>query len=477
VRSRPFTLTRPALFRERELQAIEQTALRLLEETGIEISHLGLEARARSRGFEFREGRVRLPRKQVAAFLEETRQGKPRRRRATVSPPSGPVRLGLSGSCYPQSVYDPETEQVVPFTSARLIEAAKLVAGLRARGVSPVIPGYPVDVPAALQPLLQYRIAVEHLPGATGPVDPKHRESLPYVMEMAEAMGQPIRHLPVYVFSPLRLAGESLTAVMEHESQLEGTHISAMPAAGCTAPARPAEGFALAAAEVIGAALILRRCLSLEVGWSISLFPFDLRGMAMSFGSPESLLFQAASSEVEAYFRGDQWWPGIGNIHTLAKEPGPQAAAEKMSVMMAGALWGARHFAGAGALSLDEVFSPVQLLVDVEIKDHVERLVNGLDTGLEAAACVRDVREGIAQGFVGLERTLDRYRELYWHPRLFERRFLAPWQAAASPLLVQPAREMIRELTAQHDHQPPADALTALDRIYRRAERELAGGR
>ena len=474
---RTLQLKRPALFRERELRLIEQSALRILDEVGIEISHPELAERAHSRGFRFCGDRVRLPNQQVSAFIEETRRDGRSHRAYRLPPGTEPVRLSLGISGYPQHVHDPETDQVVPFTSARLVEAAKLVAMLRDRGVSPAVPGCPVDVPPPLQPLLQYRIAVENLPGGVGPVDAKHVESLPYIMEMAEAVGHPIRSLPVYVFSPLRLGGESLTAVMAFETRLASVVVGAMPAAGCTAPVRPAEAFALAAAEVIGSALILRECLPVEVGWGISLYPFDLRGMAMSFGSPESLLFQAASSEVDAYFRGTDWWPAVGNIHTLAKEPGPQAAAEKMSVMLAGALWGGRHFDSAGSLSLDELFSPVQLLVDTEVKDHVERLIRGLDTGCDVEACLKDVGDSFEQGFVGLERTLDRYQELYWHPRLFERRFLGPWEVAGRPSLARQARQMIRDLTAQHNYKPPADAAAALEHIYRRAERELAGTR
>lgn len=475
MRIRPFTMTRPPLFQEQELQAIESIALRILAEVGIEIAHQGLETRARARGFAFDGGRVRLPRRQVSVFLQQTR-GERRHRRQLGPPPAGePVRLGLVISGYPQHLRDPGTDEVVPFTTARLIEATKLVAALGERGLALAVPGCPVDVPPLLQPLLQYRIAVEHLPGPPGPVDAKHVQTLPYMMEMAEATGHPVRGLPVYVFSPLRLGGESLTAVMEFESRLQRISVGGMPSAGCTAPLRPVEAFALAAAEVIGSALILRDCLSLEVGWAISAYPFDLRAMAIGFGSPESLLFQAASSEVDAYFHGTDWWPAVGNIHTLAKEPGPQAAAEKMSIMLAGALWGQRGFDSAGSLSLDELFSPVQLLVDLEIKDHVERLIAGLDTEADADACLGDLRDALALGFAGLDRTLARHRELYWRPHLFERSFLAPWQAAGSQSFRARAWQMIRALTAQHDYQPPAAMAEALERIYRRAETELAG--
>ena len=472
--ARELKLTRPAQFREAELQAIEETALRLLENVGIEVPHPGLAARAHRTGLRESDGRIRLTRREVTAFLNETRGNDTRPRRQPVRRRRG-AELELSISPYPQHVHDPETNQIVPLTAAKLTEATRLVAALAGRGLIPHVPGCPVDAPSPLQVILQYRIAAENLPGGGDPVDAKALESLPYVMEMAEVLGRPIRSLPVYVFSPLKLAGESLTAVMAYESRLDSIGVSSMPAAGCTAPLRPGEAFALASAEVIGSALILRECVKPPVHWSIGAHPFDLRGMAMSFGSPEALLFEMASCEVDAYFHGRPWWPAAGNIHTLAKLPGPQAAAEKASTMTVGTLLGATEFHCAGALSLDEVFSPIQLLADLEIRDHVQRLRGGLNTSCDAEGVLREVEAGVAQGFVGLDRTLDEYRDLYWHPRLFERRFLGPWRNASEPRFSEVAREMARELTAQYDYRPPEKIRSEIERIYRRAERELAG--
>ena len=194
----------------------------------------------------------------------------------------------------------------------------------------------------------------------------------------------------------------------------------------------------------------------------------------MSYGSPEALLFEMASCEVNAYFHGRPWRPAVGNIHTLAKLPGPQAATEKTSVMTLGAFWGATEFHCAGALSLDEIFSPIQFITDLEVKDHVQRLVRGLETGCDADAAVADVREGLKGGFMGTERTLDRYRDLYWHPRLFERRFLGPWRSVASPTFNQLAREMCRELVAGYDYEPPTEVRREIEHIWVRAEQELA---
>ena len=62
----------------------------------------------------------------------------------------------------------------------------------------------------------------------------------------------------------------------------------------------------------------------------------------------------------------------------MAKVPDCQSAAEKAAIMTAGAFLGARHFCCAGTLSLDEIFSPEQLLVDCEIRDWVQRGARGL---------------------------------------------------------------------------------------------------
>ncbi|MBC8458690.1 MAG: trimethylamine methyltransferase family protein [Deltaproteobacteria bacterium] len=151
-----------------------------------------------------------------------------------------------------------------------------------------------------------------------------------------------------------------------------------------------------------------------------------LHSMAMVLGSPEDFLLQFANSEINAYFHGTRWYPGIGGIHTNAKFPGVQACAEKSSLMTTGALLGERGFGSAGTLSLDEVFSAEQLIYDLEIKDHVQRLVEGIDGDCDPERCLQDVIEGVQQKtFAGLETTLQNYRHVYWHPRLFNRQFFS----------------------------------------------------
>jgi trimethylamine:corrinoid methyltransferase-like protein len=295
-------------------------------------------------------------------------------------------------------------------------------------------------------------------------------------MEMGEVLGHPLRSLPIYIFSPLTLGGESLRCVMELKDKLYSVSVGNMPSMGCTAPINVGDAYALSAAESIGATILLREILDVHVGWGIGLHPADLRTLMMVFGSPESLLIQLATSEVNAFFYGTKWYPAAGNVYTNATFPGAQACAERASVMTTGALLGARGFGAVGSLSLDDAFSAEQLIYDLEIRDHVQRLVRGLDGDCDPERCLKDVIDGIQQkSFVATDVTLSTYRQFYWHPRLFNRQSLASWQGRGEKTDRQRAHAMIRELLGQHEYELEPELRSELDRILARAKAKLLG--
>ena len=81
---------------------------------------------------------------------------------------------------------------------------------------------------------------------------------------------------------------------------------------------------------------------------------------------------------------------------------------------------------------------------------------------------------GLDRGFVGLDSTLDSYKELYWHPRLFERSFLPKWLGDGCPNIRQKARDMVSELIEKHDFRLEPDIQNEIDRIYAKAEADLS---
>jgi|GEM_PF-430659 len=476
----PVLVQRPALFSIGQLERMEEAAIRILEQVGIAVLDDTILKQLSSCGFPVKGNRVFIERELVREFLESERErssvgathASPLHRPRPIEVHSSQIELSVLG--YAQNVHDIETDKIVPFTTDRLIDATKLVDVLSSRGVLWSPPGCPVDVPPPLQPVVQYWVAAVYSRHGRHPVDPKSAETVPYIMEMAEILGHPMRSLPVYVFSPLSLSGESFKCVLKFKEKLSSVSVSDMPSVGCTVPINIGDAFALSAAEVIGSAILVREITGLPVRWSFRPCPIDLRSMAMVLGSPEDFLLQLASSEVNAYFHGTSWYPAAASVHTNAKLPGAQACAEKASLMTAGALLGARWFGYAGTLSLDEVFSPEQCLYDVEIKDHVQRIVQGIDGHCDPERCLRDVREALKErGFVALDTTLEEYRSVYWFPKLFERQFLAAWQGEGSVTIRERAHEMIRELLDKHDYELESELRSELDRILARARAEL----
>ena len=444
---KPLSLPRPRLLSAEHLAQIHEAAVRILAENGVRVHHEGALAACARAGLHVREGRVFPERREIEGFISDTK-ARPPRRPAGDEPPGGEIVLGVGQ--YATAVHDLDSDTLVPMTAERLIEAARFADAMTSRNLIAKAPGVPVDVAPDLQPVLQYRISAEHCRHGRTPPEVRSPQAMPYVMDIADALGEPMRGQPVYVVTPLTVGSDSFACALAGRDRLEAGWVSDMLSVGGTAPIRIADALALAVAEVVGAGIVAREATGLRVEWSIRACPLDMRTMVMSLGSPEELLFQWASEEVNAWCHGEEPGPPGGSLHTQAKLPGPQAAAERMSQLAVGALFGARSFGGAGRLSLDEVFSAEQVVIDCELRDHVQRLIAGIDAACDPAASVAEVAAGLADGFPTMESTARQYRDTYWLPSLFERR----------PL---------------HEYELEPELRRELARIYAGAEAALAG--
>jgi trimethylamine:corrinoid methyltransferase-like protein len=466
--STPLHLERPILLPADDAARVHDLAKRILAEVGLEVRHeIALEA-LRARGLTVRDGRVLFTPAVVDEHVDEMRRQL--RNRPRPSSITGQRQLTLSVSTYSLYVHDIETDQVVPYSTDRLIDMCKLVDSLADDGVWGAPPGIPMDVQPDLQPIAQYHIGALHARQGATPVDPTSAETVNHLLDMADVMGEPITSLPVYVPSPLRLGGESLDVVLACVDRLRHISVSSMPSAGATAPIHPFGALALAVAEVIGGMITVHILTQRPVSFSVGIFPFDLRAGAMIFGSPENMLFQMLCADLNRYY-GYRWHPAPNNIHVMSKLPDSQAAAEKAAIMAAGTLMGAHHFSCAGTLSLDEIFSPEQLLIDCEIRDWAQRAGSGIWLGEEAVDdWLSEIEQGVKQGFMQLDSTLDTYMRHVWYPRRFERGAIGRWLTAGRPRLRDRLHAEIRGRIADHDFELDADRRRELQRIYSSAQ-------
>lgn len=473
--------SRPELISAEKAARVHELARRILWEIGIEVRHDWALERLRALGFQVQGVRVRIEPQVVEEHVDEMRQrlrswfGKVEE---SAEQSHDTAQITLSVSSYSLYVHDIESNQVVPYTSDRLIEMCKFIDSLAKEGVMNAPPGIPADVHPDLQPIAQYRIAALYARQGASPVDPTSAKTVNYLLDMAEVMGRPIDSLPVYMPSPLRLGGESLDVVLACLDRLSHLSVSSMPSTGATAPIQPFGALALAAAEVIGGMVILRAVTDKPVTFGVGLFPFDLHTGAMVFGSPENVYYQMLCADFNRFYG---WPAGLvpNNIHVMAKMPDAQAAAEKAAIMALGAHLGARHFSGAGTLSLDEIFSPEQLLVDCEIRDWVQMAVRGLWLGEEAVdngeleAWLEEIRTGVERSFMTLDSTLDYHKQYVWYPSRFLRNAIGAWTAEGRPLLSGRLHEEVRRRIAAHEFELDADRQREIERIYQAAERKV----
>jgi len=467
----PFGVSRPQLFTEDQLRRIHEAAVTILIENGIRVNHAAAREAAARAGLRVAGDRVLLERSVINEFVAASMaEGKVQPWRP--APLSADIVLDVHR--YPQNVHVLATDEIAPFTTETLIEATKLVDTLAERGVRGYAPGIPADVPSDLEQLLQYKIAAQYCRDGKHHVEIRNARMLPYAMEMAEVLGNPVHGFDTYVVTPLRLNNEFLDVLMADGSGLTYVTVNDMTSVGATTPIRVPDALALAAAEVIGCAIILREITPLEIHWSVRVCPIDMHSMALSLGSPEEILFQLAGDEVNAFYHGYEPWPPGGNLHSQAKLPDAQAAAERMAQMTFGVLCGSRSFGGAGTLSLDEVFSAEQLMIDCEMRDHVARLIRGIDPECDPVAAAAEAALGVKEGFLGLDTTAMLARQVYWAPRLFERRALAGWERAGQPSLRRQAKDMAHEQLKRFNYELESELLRKIEAIYARAYSELA---
>ncbi len=471
--------TAPLRFSREELMSLDQAARVhelakcILQRIGLEIRHTETLERLQAEGFHVNDARVLFEPAVVEEYVDEMR-------RWIASQPAPPPtsddgRLTLSVSSYSLYVHDIKSDCVVPYTTDCLIEMCKLVDTLAADGVRGAPPGIPTDEHPDLQPIAQYYIAALYARQGATPVDPTSAETVNYLLDMAEVMGQPVHSLPVYMPSPLRLGGESLDVVLACVDRLSHIRVSSMPSTGATAPLHPFGALVLAAAELIGGMVAVRVLTNKPTTFSVGIFPFDLRAGAMVFGSPENMLFQMLGADFNRFYGWD-WGRGPDNIHVMAKLPGGQSAAEKAAIMVLGAFLGARGFGCAGTLSLDEIFSPEQLLLDCEIRDWVQRAIEGIWMGEEAVSdWTAEIRAGVERGFMGLDSTLDHYKRHVWYPRHFERGAIGPWLEKGQPRLSDRLKDEARRRIAAHDFELDAVRCREIERIYRAARKTVGG--
>lgn len=457
---------------EGALERMHGAAVAMLERTGLRIDNAEIRAAiSQRRGFTLRDGRVRIAPERVAAW----RASRPAPVGPVVLPPPGtqPKRIFSVGN-RPSFVVDRDLATVRPMTRRDVIDGAKLIAVLSDRGVVGTTPGVPSDAPLALQGIEQFVIAACYAPagGATSQI--ADLRTAEYVRRMNAVYGRKFgcqAHCP----SPLILGGPELDILWHYRDRLDYAGVGSMPIMGVTGPCDPVGVFTLAIAECIGGAAVLHELLpGVPVTASPHPEPADMRTGCIVFGSPEWEVLDLMHRDVYRFYGREH---NAKLMLTGAPLPGPQAAVEHAVSATTGMLAGCIQFGSLGQLSLDEVFSPAMLLLDLDIVQHAARVAAGAvdGEGLDLEELAGVVDEVVTHGELFAEHatTVSNMRRQYAQPAVFTRCARAGWEALGRPDAVRAAQQEAERLVSLYNYEAPAEIVKEVEKIAGEARRTL----
>jgi len=466
-------------FEETQLKQIHQMALRILDEVGIEIHSREItekELLGRISSYEgviIRGGRICFAPFLVERYLNDFQ-------RQIKAAPSAPKHdVTIAGTCHTFNILDPETGHLRLHDTSDLIRATQLMDSFYEENVRGGCPGIPSDVPASLQYLMQYKICCEH--SRSSPAVPiTSVSSAEYIYEMKQVMGyaSPDSYgVSVHPVSPLRLEGVEFEIAL-HFFKKFGKKLSIgscpMPIMGVSAPIFFPAALAQAIAEGLAGFVFFKLLTDGgNVSFGFNFYAFDMKYCNFTYGGPEDVLISFVRDQMCQWY-GLSSSLGAKSLLTMSHQPDAQAAAEKAAKTSIAVLAGASQIVDAGSLSLDETFSPEQLVIDMEIVNWSKRVAQGVQFDDEYDY-VQIIKEAIGQGgdFLSHPTTLENYRETYWMPSLFEHLMKNQWLEKGGKKLREKAREIVKKKMDAPHFVLDSGRQKALDGIYKKAAKEF----
>ncbi|MFC2029957.1 trimethylamine methyltransferase family protein [Chloroflexota bacterium] len=270
--------------------------------------------------------------------------------------------------------------------------------------------------------------------------------------------------------SPLMIDGEHTDAYLATVGYDIPVAVMPMPLMGGTAPA------SLASTTVIGNCEVLAMLCLVQAAapgtpfiYAPVLAVMDPRSGRLSAGAIESALMGAASTEMARYYGLPVEASGGGTDHHV---PGIQGGYERAMGALLPVLSWPDILVGPGCLGGSMVFSPEQLIIDVEVYRMSRQAYRGIATAGDN--WLDDVLEEIQPGdhFIDKISTVRAIRGGEWYvSQLGVHDAYDAWEDAGRPTLLEEAREKVKEILATHQPLPLDDEVEReFDRLQKRAE-------
>ena len=295
-------------------------------------------------------------------------------------------------------------------------------------------------------------------------------ESAKYIYEMSKVANKWFSII-LWVISPRNFSYADLDIVYYFRDKNIPMCVTTMPVAGTTAPINMVGAYLQSIFELFSGLTLIslvntkgyNYCAPMD---NIRAYTFDMRFGTFVYGSPEDIKGTVYQANLNEYYG----LPTVAkSLLTTSKEPDGQASLEKGLHTLMAMLLGIKGFTNAGLLSVDEIYSAEQLVIDKEIVDFCSKVVKDEDF-LNIDEILTEIMEtGPNQTFLTKESTLRQYKDFLWDPQLFTHESLGQWQKNGSMTLQKKANNKVKEILKIHDYQIDEGLKKELDKIFKTA--------
>jgi trimethylamine--corrinoid protein Co-methyltransferase len=406
-----------------EEETIHANVLRLVDEVGLQVENEQLLERLAAAGGRVDRGRQRVT--LSPAVVEEFIASS-----APISWEARPPQVRGGVDIYYGHYLDPRSDEFLPMTVERAREyfqVARAMPHVDSLGML----GCPLEgVPPAVEPLYERYWCWKLGAHPSGSI---HRlRLLPYILEMCEvhasALKRPVEQVfgaTVYLVPPFKLGYQEAEQVAWGvERGLRVGIGGSMPTGGATAPVTLAGMVTLAIAEALLLGFV-HRALYGERTWRIwmSVTAMDPRTMMRPFGRPDSVLANLMGAQMARRY-GAELGGDCGL--TDATRPSPQAAAHKLQSALPTLLAWGKVNVPMGLLAVDQVYSPVQIVLDDQMVSALKQFTHEYEVSDGAIAADMVAAVGPGGIFAGEPHTAAWFRREMWEPTLWSGATLLP---------------------------------------------------
>ena len=460
-------------FTEAQIEKIADDAFEILERVGVKILDEPLSQKLKSKGFKFQGKSVLIPKEESRKFLSKL-QHRTLEKAKSEEKESFPVEFSFSLNGYSDNIENHLNGEISLFDTPKLIEATKFCNSIiKDYGYQATMPGIAHDIHPDLIPLMSCKIGAQYIEGGWGP-DVYSIKIIPYMLEMCEVMNTRIDQVFIFMVNPLTLAGESFRIALELKDSVDFVKVRTLPTLGVSTPLDIPAALSLSMAEVFGGAFVFEELSGVTTDILVSLFPFDFHDLNVMYGSVEKqvLVFMTQELNVKLGFTTEAAAKKKVDLTNLAKKSDFQSIMDNAQTITAGVISGGRSFKSSGCLSCGEIFSPIQMVADLEMMERAKILINGMNmTSGDEDICDK-IRCEENKNFFESEQTLYHHREYIWYPKFYDRSPLGTWKAKGMPDVRSRIIDYIEKARQNKNTYRLDDfRFTALEKIYEKAKR------